>query len=84
MCLYIIKCAFTFLDRDLQCDFNNMYWEESECSWSFRPTLTKGLSFSQTPYRMTRRLVDPLTDTTLNYWQQKDTSFGRCLECYEI
>ena len=53
-----------------------MYWEESECAWSFQPTLTKSLSFSQNPFRMTRRLVDPSTDKTFNYWQQKDTRFG--------
>ena len=63
-------------DRDLQCDFNNMYWEESECAWSFKPSLTQSKLSSSTPFRMTRRLVDASTDKTFNYWQQKDTSFG--------
>ena len=64
-------------DRDLQCDFNNMYWEESECAWSFKPSLTQLYLSSSAPFRMTRRLVDASTDKTFNYWQQKDTSFGR-------
>ena len=54
-----------------------MYWEESECAWSFKPTFSQQTFSSDTPFRMTRRLVDPATDRTFKYWQQKDTSFGK-------
>ena len=56
-----------------------MYWEESECAWSYKPTITKSLSgFSQNSFRMKRRFVDPSTDKSFGYWQQRDTSFGMC------
>ena len=68
---------FIVSDRDLQCDFNNMYWEESECAWTFKPTFSQQTLSSDPPFRMIRRLVDPATDRTFNYWQQKDTTFGK-------
>ena len=73
------------LDRDLQCDFNNAYWEESECAWSFKTTISQ--LYLQTlspgsPFRMMRRLVDASTDKTYNYWQQKDTAFGKRFRKY--
>ena len=61
-----------------------MYWEESECAWSFKPSLTQSYLSSSSPFRMTRRLVDASTDKTFNYWQQKDTSFGRLKDINKI
>ena len=35
--LYFIENLIS-LDTDLQCDFNNPFWEEVECGWSFKPS----------------------------------------------
>ena len=54
-----------------------MYWEESECAWSFKPEFTKPISgFSQDPFRLVRKRIDPTTETSYNYWQHKGTVFG--------
>ena len=29
---------FFFQDRDLQCDFNSPFWEETTCAWSYAPS----------------------------------------------
>ena len=66
-----------FPDRDLQCDFNSDFWEESECSWKFsQPTLT-ALSLG-TGSRLTKIKVEGTEVTEpLRYWNLKTHLFGK-------
>ena len=54
------------LDTDLQCDFNNPFWEEVECAWSFKPS--EGLVTS--PLRR-MEWVKNKDFKSSNYWLDK-------------
>ena len=60
------------LDTDLQCDFNNPFWEEVECAWSFKPS--EGLVTS--PLRR-MEWVKNKDFKSSNYWLDKNSLTGR-------
>ena len=65
------------LDTDLQCDFNNPFWEEVECAWSFKPS--EGLVTS--PLRR-MEWVKNKDFKSSNYWLDKNSLTGRIYSRY--
>ena len=50
-------------DRDLQCDFDNEFWEESKCSWRYSQSTLTFLSLG-TASRLQRVGESDTPDTT--------------------
>jgi len=65
------KLLFFNSDRDIQCDFENPFWEEIDCNWQYNSKLmsqlfpgSNGLQFS--------RSLGPFS--TSNYWKRTANS----------
>ena len=59
-------------DRDIQCDFDNEFWEESDCNWRYNHSLVLA-SLGVDSYQLTREKV---TTNYTNYWRANDSKTG--------
>ena len=59
-------------DRDIQCDFDNDFWEESDCNWRYNHSLVL-TSLGVDSYQLIREKV---TTNFTNYWRSNDTKAG--------
>ena len=71
----ILKCILV-LDRDVQCDFNSPFYEENECGWKYSQRILTSLGIGSSK-RMVRSKFEAATATPLNYFQRKNTLFGK-------
>ena len=59
------------LDRDLQCDFDTEFWEESDCGWRFNFSMSKLFMPGTDTYKLVREKVN--TNDT-GYWKVNNRS----------
>ena len=77
------KCLF-WTGRDLQCDFENEFWEDLECSWTYNQAILASMGAPDDTVRMTRKKVTRPTPTTeaRNYWHNRYYRFDNyIMEC---
>ncbi len=51
-------------DRDLQCDFDSPFWEESDCNWKYSATSQK-------------LIRESVTTQNYNYWKRLDNKTSK-------
>ncbi len=64
-----------YIERDLQCDFNNPFWEEQDCTWRYNQALMTTLTWGNQGRKFLRRL---LTTPDYNYWKRFNGKTGTC------
>ena len=64
-------CQFT--NRDLQCDFENEFWDEAECGWKYSQAILALISSPSDTVRMTRVKVAHPANVGTNYWKKDNT-----------
>ena len=69
------KKKFLLPDRDLQCDFDNPFWEENDCNWRYNQSLMTSLAYGSSGLRFQRQLVNT---PDYNYWMKPDSKTGKC------
>ncbi len=68
-------------DRDLQCDFDNPFWEENDCNWRYNQSLMTSLAYGSSGLRFQRQLVNT---PDYNYWMKPDSKTGKCKCNHEL
>ena len=67
-----------FTNRDLQCDFENEFWDEAECGWKYSQAILALISSPSDTVRMTRVKVTHPANVGTNYWKKDNTySLGK-------
>ena len=64
-----------FVDRDIQCDFDNAFYEENECGWKYSQKTMTALGLGTTK-RLTRNKFDNANSAPMNYFENRNTLFG--------
>ena len=67
---------YVFIDRDVQCDFNNPFYEENECGWKFSQKTMTTLGLGNIK-RFTRELLVSSSEQSMNYFRRHDSMFGK-------
>ena len=62
-----------FTNRDLQCDFENEFWDEAECGWKYSQAILALISSPSDTVRMTRVKVASPANVGTNYWKKDNT-----------
>ena len=56
------------LDRDIQCDFNNEFWEETGCNWRYDTKFIESIGLDPSVNRFKRKLANN-EHTNGGYWR---------------
>ena len=68
----------------MQCDFENEFWEDLECSWTYNQGIMSAMGSPDDTVKLTRKKVVRPTATTeaMNYWHNKNYKFDNyIMEC---
>jgi hypothetical protein len=60
-----------FSERDWQCDFDNPFWEESDCNWKYSQSLSSVFGFAAAAPKV-RFVREEVTGTENGYWKRTD------------
>ena len=74
---HLAKRLTLILDRDVQCDFNNVYDDAQDaCNWKYSKSLITSFGIDDVK-RLTRERVSASSEQALNYFLAKDSPFGK-------
>ena len=72
------KIQFLFSDRDIQCDFNNPFWEVTDCNWVQNKFLVEDLTLGSDFDKKFTRVLATNEHKAGNYWKRESSYTGKC------
>ena len=73
-----IHLLYSFSDRDIQCDFENKFWEVTDCNWMQNEVQVEDLGLGTGFNKKLTRILATNEDEAGNYWKRKTAFTGIC------
>ena len=64
------------LDRDIQCDFNNPFWEVNDCNWVQDEAQIEDFGLGPNFNKKLSRILATDEHAAGNYWKREDSLTG--------
>ena len=68
---------FSSTDRDIQCDFNNQFWEVTDCNWVQDEVQVETLGLGDDFDKKLIRVLATTEHKAGNYWKRKTALTGK-------
>ena len=80
--LYTIWSFYT-IDRDIQCDFNNQFWEVTDCNWVQDEVQVENYGLGEDFHKRFTRSLATTEHKAGNYWKRETSYTGKFFESLE-
>ena len=74
---------FHSTDRDIQCDFNNQFWEVTDCNWVQDEVQVETFGLGDNFDKKFTRVLATTEHKAGNYWKRETSYTGKCFESLE-